>query len=446
MNATKQVSRERSIDERLRRPARTIAFLLVLVLTVIFSREGSAEVVQLNNPGGDATAISCAPSGNGTGHMVCLEYAGGQLIGLSWQAPPSAIGKIGSEPTGTLGQFTLQPAQPPATPVRAPGCAPVFDGGTISCLVVTENSSGFSLLGVSFYPPMSTTTKMTDTQAELPLVQTPIASGTANVGNPTCAFAGGLPPQNVFAICTVAVNQQLYAIAFAPRLQKTSSFTPLAGFNSVVSNPSCDSVQNNNVLAVCAVRQQGGLWGFSLQYDPNNNVVHVVNSALLSTQSFTGDPSCAALDNGVGNCAILSGNTLFGAYVNPQVNPKPLQSLGVSPDTGAWSGGLGCSQLSDFRFANRQNANLSTCAVVSSSGNVFEVTFNPQTGRTLGILGPFASGAAGSPSCFALAIDLDQLYCGALTTKGAALGVNMPVGLLSPSTASAPLSVLVSSP
>jgi hypothetical protein len=304
--------------------------------------------------------------------------------------------------------------------------------------VVTLNGNGFSLLGVAFYPPVNTKTMVKNTQAELQLGNAPIAPATASVSNPACTGAA-----NGFVACALAVNQQLYGIAFEPRTGASTALVNLP-LGSVVGSPSCASVQPSQAVphpaAVCAIRQNGSLLGFSFQYNPTTNVLSLLGSVSLTAQPFTSDPGCAIIADGAANCAILSGNTLLGVYFNAQTGAlSGFQPLGVSPDTGAWVGGPGCSRPVDFR-ANNQN--LTSCAVVSSSSKVFSVTFDPRANRSLGIRGPFEAGLSGSPSCLPLAIDSDQLNCGAIMTSGVAAGMEMAVGLLSPQLIHAATSVL----
>jgi hypothetical protein len=101
----------------------------------------------------------------------------------------------------------------------------------------------------------------------------------------------------------------------------------------------------------------------------------------------------------------------------------------------------------DFRNAlslngQNPNANLVSCAVVSSTSNVFDVTFNPIAGTSHGINGPFAANITGAPSCIGLAIDQDQIYCGATRQDGTSAGFRLPVGLLTQSAAAAAVSIL----
>lgn len=99
----------------------------------------------------------------------------------------------------------------------------------------------------------------------------------------------------------------------------------------------------------------------------------------------------------------------------------------------------GPAPVNDFRNAslftvnpNPQNANMVGCAALSSTVNLYHVSFDPQAARTLGVDGPLAANFSSSMSCLELAIDVDQLYCGGVGTGGKALGARVPVGLVPP--------------
>jgi len=416
--------RERSIAHRLSAAALAVAQLSALMGLIGFSQGVRADPVQLS-PNVTATAIGCATSNNGTGHVVCLEYStGGGLVGVSWQPPPALNGGPGTEPPGTL--HTLAPAfpNPAAPPVGAPGCGFTNDNtGIVSCLVVTKDSNGFYLSGYAFYPPPNPKTQVTNVQAHAQLGNGPIAAATATVSNPTCTGSIGN-----LVICALAVNQQLWGIAFDPRKPTATALTNLS-LGPVVGAPNCASVPHTTIASVCAVRQQGGLLGFSFQYDANTAGIDMVSSVSLSTPALTSDPSCAAFTapgpaagqlTTSASCAITAGNNLVGVNFNPQTGAKngPV-SLGTAPDSGAWSASPGCSDAVD-----RQLGHLTSCAVVSSNANVFNVTFDLHVRNS--IAGPYAANTNGSPSCVALAIDANQLYCGALTSGSSASGLELP--------------------
>src|SRR5581483_1655355 len=181
----------------------------------------------------------------------------------------------------------------------------------------------------------------------------------------------------------------------------------------------------------------------------------------LGSMTFAGDPSCTIPANGqvaatsfVATCGIVSGTTLFGLAFDPidalpsspSAHSTAFQSLGKAPDAGSWTGDIGCSGIADFRRGTptnmnqnpnaSPNQNLIGCAAISSTSDVFEVTFDPRLPVSRGLIGPFGGNANANLSCLPLAIDHDNIYCGGTTTAGASAGYTIPVGILSPATAS----------
>jgi hypothetical protein len=101
-------------------------------------------------------------------------------------------------------------------------------------------------------------------------------------------------------------------------------------------------------------------------------------------------------------------------------------NLGTAPDTGQWGHSVGCAFSND-----PNNLNLVTCAVLSSSGAVYAIKFDPRLNQATGINGPFISGVNRDLSCVTLAIDNNQITCGAIATSnnsvgGNAIGFNVP--------------------
>jgi hypothetical protein len=309
---------------------------------------------------------------------------------------------------------------------------------------MSKASSGVALQGVSIYPPSNLSSPL---QSLLPTN----LPATTSIGNPGCANAGA----NAVVICALVVNNQVNAIGFRPQNSLTgqpaisSALTPLASptlpvLTNVTGNPSCVTVSATTVT--CTIRQQQTLVGFAVQFTPpqTGSVGSVAYTAalVLPTGTFSGDPSCAqAAVNTAVNCGIVSGAELLGIGfdVVGRSAPKSYLTLGTAPDGGTWNGGVGCS---DFRTVGIQDRNLMGCALVSSTGNLFRVTFDAQTGTTLGPNGPFAPGINGIPSCLALAIDMDEMYCGETTTGGASVASRLPVGILGPATIATVLSIL----
>ena len=405
-------------------------------------------------------AIACAPSNNGTGHMICVEYTtAGAVRGTSWQAPP---GPRATDPTDTV-QPPVSLNAPAGTPTGSPGCGPSNDSSAAaSCLIISTTSTGLSFQAVKLYPPSGFVIPLSATT----LISTQPA-GTV-VGKPSCANAGVNVPAapNVtlrsVVLCVMTVNGQIEAIAFEPQAGISMPLQTVSGtLVNVIGNPSCASAAHPNPAGlnpdpkfitnvVCAVRQGQGLTGFAVQFNQSGTTgtIAYLGSVHLPAGAFAGDPGCAPIGAQPAtsiavNCAIVSGNTVLGIGFDPQAGTTTgnYQSLGSPPDGGTWNANLGCTS---FRTAANQNANLTGCEVVSSTTNVFEVTFDPQTATARGPLGPFAAQVNGSQSCLELATDFDLMYCGQTSTAGAAEGLRLPVGILGPgaTTSAVALSVL----
>jgi hypothetical protein len=439
---------------------------LAAAAAIGFCQPVAAQTTTLTTGGVATGALSCAPSVNGTGHMVCLEYStAGSVIGLSWQAPPGAA----TETTGTVVGDSL--AQPSGVPVGAPGCGPDINGlGTVTCLVVSETASGFALQGIAFYPP--TDPQGTGTTRPSGFVTIATEPAGTHIGNPSCASAnsGGA------VVCAIYINGQLYGVGLTPTINgptpptranpdtttlTASPLTLLLSGAGVTGNPSCTAADTGNqpVPVDCAVKEGNSLVGFALTYTAA--AVASKDAISLGSMTFDGDPSCAVPANGqvgttsfVATCGIVSGTTLFALSFDPidaipasspSSHTTAFQSLGKAPDTGSWTGSTSCTAIKDFRrgvnpnlklFPNASpNTNLISCAAISSTDNVFKVTFDPRLPVNRGVAGPFGGNANANLSCLALDIDPDNTYCGGTTTAGASVGYTLPVGVSSPGTA-----------
>ncbi len=382
-------------------------------------------------------AISCAPSNNGTAHLVCAQYTTtGAVVGTSWQTLPGGLGNTpGVEPRGQVDPpLTLTPAG--MTLLGPPACAqmPVNDpksanGTAAGCLVISDNGVNDVLEGIAFYPP---------TQFSSPLMTLDSASvpATATISAPTCFtgnFAGNTA--NAAVLCVLVINDQLDVIGFNPQANTVSPLRPLSLGNGFSGAPSCAGGQGG--VGVCAVRQGAGLLGFTLNI---GGTLNSVQGMQLGAGSYLGDPSCAVPGNDLNPdgtltaiCAIVSGGVLLGISFDPQqTGAAPLvQSLGAAVDGGSWTGAVSCTPFSDVRSAKAGiGVSMISCGAVSSTSNLFDVTFDPRTNIKRGFSGPFGSGANGKPSCISLFFDFDLIDCGSTTTAGASSGFRLPVGLL----------------
>jgi len=409
-------------------------------------------------------AVSCAPSNNGTGHMVCLEYStAGALIGVSWQAPPQGLHVPGdqlqqpAEPANTIDTDPLMPNLG-ATAVGVPGCTSenLKDFGAIVCLIVSKTASGsFLLQGISFYPP----TDAAKQTAPFGLLALGTEPANTVIGNPSCASAG----TGGAASCAITINGHLFGVGFAPRSNVTTPLTSLLSGASVTGNPACASAENGGTIPVnCVVREGNTLVGFALAFTPPAAAIASEDIISLGAMTFTGDPSCDIPADGVipadpvtpktsfvATCGIASGTTLFGVSFDPidaipstSSHTTALLSLGKAPDTGNWTGNISCSGIADFRkgvptpavaFPNMSpNQNLIGCVALSTANKVFEATFDPRASVSRAVIGPFGGNATARPSCLFLNVDRENIYCAATTTTGVSAGYTVPVGILPP--------------
>jgi hypothetical protein len=443
---------------------RPLVYLSVVAILVLSTVSAHAQTTQLTTgtlPG----AISCVPSTNGTGHMVCAEYTNtGAVVGVSWQAPgtfkfyldPKNANLV--EPSGTIDSLAL--GVPAGSLVGAPGCASSNNNlGSITCLVIVGTSTAYQIQGVAFNPAA----KPSFSSGLVNLGSVPLP---ASVSNPSCTaatnnFAGATP--NFQVICAIVINSQLFGIGFnfattgAMTLTLNTGLQPLPLGTGFSGNPGCTSAGGSGI-GVCAVRNAGGtgLLGFTFDTSTGNTApvtaasITTVSSRQLLGSAVSGNPSCATPGGGAtrATCGIVDGNTLLGiSFDSVAQNDTGFRSLGAASDSGVWNGQIGCGRVNDTDRVNngrQNNVNLISCAVVSSTSNVFEITFDPQPNptRILGLNGPFPVEASGAPSCLELAIDKDKMYCGNTTTAGASVASVFGIGLAQPSQANAFRSIL----
>jgi hypothetical protein len=68
------------------------------------SQQATAQAITKFDTGGTtSTGIACAPSNNGTGHLVCVQTIGSEIGGVSWEAPPAPGG---NQAPGTVDHIT----------------------------------------------------------------------------------------------------------------------------------------------------------------------------------------------------------------------------------------------------------------------------------------------------------------------------------------------------
>jgi hypothetical protein len=300
------------------------------------------------------TGLGCAPSNNGTGHLICAEElanttAGGSALlgGVSWQVPGNANPP---EISGTVDQITSVDLLPNGPFTGTPSCAKTLDGtGTVICAVEGTNNG---LYGIAIHPQQPNPTVSSLVPLLMPgqvlsfgvfpdgLTPCTTANPCNRVGaiasNPSCAATEGrmvICAVNVLLQNTVgAANTTMVGLAFDPRLALAPPTGTTQGINpsiiilqngtNVTSDPSCTDDVNPTVnggfgFAACAWVFQDNFFGatatlFGASFDPRahgGNRPYNPGALTVSASSingpgpmnfptngdlvFNGDPSCA---------------------------------------------------------------------------------------------------------------------------------------------------------
>ncbi|HET9623877.1 MAG TPA: hypothetical protein VFP84_21040 [Kofleriaceae bacterium] len=390
---------------------------------LVAPRSAAAQTTALQSNA--VTNVSCAPSQNGTGHMICgeeLRMPTGNTIfgGLSWQAQPTTTGAPGTEAPGTVHSSNI--TLPAGGFTGTPGCSQTADGsGSVICAV---EGPGNGLYGIAIHPQPTQTTS-----ALMPLlVPGMVISGVPGLilsaypctpdapcnimgsvaSAPSCAPTTGAGTQ---VICAVVVNIQnvkgaaqpfLVGVAFDPRAPVVAGSNPaiaaLPYTTTYMSNPSCVGVVDHsatspqnagNGFAACGiVVMTPAPWStptiFGVAFDPRSGYAR--GGLVISTATgFAGDPSCATPRDGSTEvlCAIGAGtgsgfgngnfSTLLGfGFDTVARTTTPLRTLGAAP-SGFWTG-VGCAS------PNVTTAASSTlCAATTTTNQTFGVLFDPRT-------------------------------------------------------------------
>jgi hypothetical protein len=444
----------------------TLACALGLLSVTALCHQAVAQTtaLQLNV----ATSISCAPSQNGTGHMICgeelREPGGGNTVfgGVSWQARPTVTPGGPVEPPFTVDQSNI--TLPAGTFTGTPGCTSTGDGtGTVICAVEGPNNG---LYGIAIHPQP---TQVTSPLMPLLLPGTAINAGITPSGSPcnpaapcnivaslasspSCAPTSGA---GTMVICAVVVNEQsvtgtaqpeLVGVAFDPRAPQVAGSNPaivtLPYTPTYASNPSCVGVTDHsttnpqnggNMFAACGiVVMNTAPWStatiFGVAFDPRSGYSRG-GLIISSTTAYTGDPSCAAprdhstevicaIGTGFGS-AFGSGtfNTLVGFGFDPVGRTTTAnQSLGAAPSGAGFWTGVGCASPNESGAGSTQNTIL--CAVTTTTNQTYGVLFDPRT-TAAPIFSPGSvfsppDGAAmhAAPSCISLNIVNNEISCG----------------------------------
>jgi hypothetical protein len=409
---------------------------LFVFLQAGFSGQALAQSLLQHNV---ITGLSCAPSNNGSGHMICsgdmTNPNGGTpvLAGVSWQAPngpaKGATGANGApvEASGTVDQMTsIEFPNGPFT--GTPSCAFTNDDTGTAICAVEGTTNG--LYGIAIHPqpvgPTLTAAQTTSALVPLLLPGAVITTGTEAVVSPCntknpCNRVGAIASpscantEGAMVICAVVVLMQntigaaetdLVGIAFDPRAAQVAGSNPAitllpigTGFHS---DPSCTSdvdlshtnpVDGGHRFAACAIVFNGAAFGatatlFGFGLDPRSG--YATTSAVFSApggMSFTGDPSCAtprdnssevicAIGVGVGT-GFGSGtsSTLLGLAFNPVSGTSSTLNLGAPPSADGSWSGVSCASPN-----GANDTNSVACAATTSGNEVLAINFDPRTG------------------------------------------------------------------
>jgi hypothetical protein len=390
-----------------------------------------------------ATGISCAPSQNGTGHMICGEELrpGGNTVfgGASWQAQPTVTGAAGTEAAFTTHFSTTTLAAGPFT--GTPGCASAGDGsGVVICAVEGPNNG---LVGIAIHPQPTAATS-----AVMSLLAPGATIATGNIfsslaGTPSCAQTSA--PGNM-VICAVVVNaqnasgaahQELIGLAFDPRKPVAAGSNPkiaaLPYTFTYTSHPSCVGVTDRTgglnagaSFAACGIVVASSTPTFvGVAFDPRSGFSRPALT-LTTLLSFAGDPSCATPRDGTNEviCAvgtvtpagITSGS--FDALNGLGFDPVARTTTAVEQLTGSLGGsgidvfsvGVGCASPNKTGAQNKI-----LCALTSTANETGAIEFDP---RVAGVAvdgdvftPPTGAAMRGQPSCISLNIVNNSISC-----------------------------------
>jgi hypothetical protein len=404
-------------------------------------------------------SLSCAPSNDGLGHLVCLEAVTTSpgvfsLMGVGWVAPP-APRTTSPETAGHLDKplNLANPAPDAGGEPRIQGlsCTKTSDDtGTVICAVAIQlvkqvtmepctspersqciivEANGESLYGIAFNPAPSPVPNEGTTSSNFVLLES-VAAG-SSLGNPSCTASGQPTVNDSPAICEFTVNGHAMGVVFDPRGTTAATTVSLLSGTTFEQNVSCttsagvSTVNAGGTVAVCASVVSGNLVAF--QFDPRTGYASTSPVTLGPVTDF-GNPSCGTpASNATNNtantilCAIVTGSTstLEAAAYNPVSSTASgqLTNLGAAP-SGSWTGGVSCVSPNP---ANGTTKDTVTCAATTTTNEAFGINFD-LAGTNSGFLGsvftPSPSAAISTPSCIALAIDNGQISCAAIVSGG----------------------------
>jgi hypothetical protein len=386
------------------------------------------------------SGLSCAPSNNGTGHMICGEElsnptSGGPTLlgGVSWQVDGNAPFTGG--PFETIGQVhqITSVTLPDGPFTSTPGCAKTNDvtGFAICAFQGTNNG----LYGIAIHP-QPTTSNLKPVALLMPGQLINILNPTSTppctavspcnrfvsvAGSPSCAAADD-PTGSNMVICGVVVLMQsntgaavtaLLGIAFDPRMPLTTTTTGVGANPAIailedgtflLSDPSCtDDVDTTGKVnggfgfAACGILSAAEIFNeahplFGITFDPRTHgTLPIYNPGPLvatTTSFFSGDPSCATPRDQGGDftCAVGVGSSQgFGAALGPAATLLGVSFNAVSravatQNLGAPTAAAGWSGVGCASPNSTANTTTVACAAITSANTIVAMNFDPRHG------------------------------------------------------------------
>jgi len=423
----------------------------------------SGEYSQPLNTPASTGSISCAPSNNGTGHLICAEQAAsGAMTGVSWVAQPALnlLPANATEPVGALdGPIPLGSI---SGTLGTSGCANTFDNtgyticATSSVAQTNSTTAQYTLNPFAFFPPAGKASK----SVGVGITSNLSTSSNASVGPAVCTATANpnfatTPPTPAICVLVALSNASnsssgsLLGAAIDPRSGGTNTGLIPLNYGVTFSNAiSCAtplanlSLHNGNTVAACAVVQGNNLIGFV--FDPRTNYLPGTVT-LLKTGPFLGNPSCAAPNDNTGDviCTIVEQGAGSDTLEAIAFNAANLTMVG-SPqviETVRGNVAVSCSSpnAAAANVPNNTGNNTIECVLATSGGTATSSALidprppvasptNPAAAPILGhnLFAP-TSNIATAPSCIALGVDPNQVTCAFQTVAPEAIAFTAPL-------------------
>ncbi len=425
-------------------------------------QQAVAQAFRQLEPGIQPGALGCAASANNTGNMNCLGYgSSNNLMAIDWLAGQSTL------------NFSFSFPAPAGTLFGVPTCVSTGNNtGKATCLVMSLSGQSTVLQGAAFsfvqVPPALPNGPpgfVLQTGGALQTVS--VLPSSLNTSNPGCVstwqtVVPGSPTSGNAIACVFTIVGQLYVVSFDPLTNFMTPLTLLQAGSGFSGTPSCSSAQPSvptlNIPSVCVVIQNGSLVAFPLNFSFSVGGSATIQAGRMMPINVpggvSGNPSCVTPWSGqIGTtsfnatCAVVGGSTLYAFTVNPvnpigPGNPAQLSSflpLGPPSLGGTWTGSVSCAPVPEFPPNIKFENGLAACVAVStvgSFGNLFAFSVDPIEGKDFATLpapiqvdsGPFTRGGSGL-SCIGLAIDQNQIFCGATTDADGSDGFQVIVNV-----------------